>query len=63
MGKTYKRGNDDADRLRSKKRKVRKLEKKYVKHLSDNIDEDDTYAELADGLEDFEKFYKPKHKR
>tara|TARA_R110000744_G_scaffold32581_1_gene76264 strand:+ start:176 stop:367 length:192 start_codon:yes stop_codon:yes gene_type:complete len=63
MGKTYKKGNDGVNPRSRAKRKFRKLEKDYVKNLPKNIDEEDTYTDLEDGLADFEKFQKPKSKR
>jgi len=62
MGKTHKKGNDGSPRIKGK-RKFRKLEKDYVKHLSHNIDIEDTYSDIEDGLEDFEKFHKSKRKK
>ena len=62
MGKTHKKGNEGSQRTKGK-RKFRKLEKDYVKHLSYNIDIEDTYSELEEGLDDFEKFHKPKRKK
>ena len=62
MGKTYKKGNDGSAKSKGK-RKFRKLEKDYVKHLSHNVDLEDTYSELEEGLADFEKFHKSKKKK
>jgi len=62
MGKTFKKGNEGSSRIKGK-RKFRKLEKDYVKHLSHNIDIEDTYSDLEDGLDDFEKFHKSKRKK
>ena len=57
-----KKGSEVPSRIKGK-RKFRKLEKDYVKHLSHNIDMEDTYSDLEEGLDDFEKFHKPKRKK
>tara|TARA_R110002051_G_scaffold217263_1_gene281277 strand:+ start:491 stop:682 length:192 start_codon:yes stop_codon:yes gene_type:complete len=63
MGKTYKKGNDGISPRGRAKRKFRKLEKDFVRGISKDIDEENTYSDLEEGLDDFEKFQKPKNKR